>query len=195
MAADLASVLSAFGRGPATVVGHSMGGVVATRLAVERPDLVHSLVVIDPAYGADAAEMAAAPRRLDSYRAAGVGDAAATVGGAFSPEAAPELIESARADLLRADPRVLADAYESMYLADDSFGAADDAVRFLAHRLVPTFAVYPSEERARTERVVAAAALATVAIAPVRSHFLHEEAPEWMAGVLHDWIRRRARAS
>lgn len=34
--------------GPVDVIGHSFGGTVALRLAVERPDLVRSLVLIEP---------------------------------------------------------------------------------------------------------------------------------------------------
>ncbi|HEY9037913.1 MAG TPA: alpha/beta hydrolase [Roseovarius sp.] len=36
--------------GPVDVIGHSFGGVVALRLAVERPDLVRSLVMIEPVF-------------------------------------------------------------------------------------------------------------------------------------------------
>lgn len=36
--------------GPAHVVGHSFGGYLALRLAVERPDLVQSLSLIDPVF-------------------------------------------------------------------------------------------------------------------------------------------------
>ncbi len=49
--------------GPADVVGHSFGATVALRLAVLRPDLVRSLVLIEPVYGAvariDAPDVAA----------------------------------------------------------------------------------------------------------------------------------------
>lgn len=45
MAAQVAAVLEA--DGPATVVGHSMGGKVAMVLALTRPDLVEGLVVAD----------------------------------------------------------------------------------------------------------------------------------------------------
>ncbi len=36
--------------GPAHVVGHSFGGYLALRLAIERPDLVQSLSLIDPVF-------------------------------------------------------------------------------------------------------------------------------------------------
>jgi len=47
---DAAALLEALDTGPATIVGSSAGGVLAMRLAVARPDLVSSLVLIEPAY-------------------------------------------------------------------------------------------------------------------------------------------------
>lgn len=47
MAADLLDDLVG---GPADIIGHSFGGTVALRLAVERPDLVRSLTLIEPVF-------------------------------------------------------------------------------------------------------------------------------------------------
>lgn len=44
--------------GPVPVVGHSFGGAVALHLAAARPDLVESLVLLDPAIGLDGQWMA-----------------------------------------------------------------------------------------------------------------------------------------
>lgn len=52
MAVDL---ITGEARGPVDVIGHSFGGTVAIRLAVERPDLVRSLVLIEPVFFAVAA--------------------------------------------------------------------------------------------------------------------------------------------
>jgi pimeloyl-ACP methyl ester carboxylesterase len=46
-AEDCAAVVEASGGVPAVVVGHSMGGFVATVLAARRPDLVRALVLVD----------------------------------------------------------------------------------------------------------------------------------------------------
>ncbi|OBF33810.1 alpha/beta hydrolase [Mycobacterium sp. ACS1612] len=51
--AALADVLDAEAEGPVVVVGHSFGGAVALNLAAARPDLVASLVLLDPAVGLD----------------------------------------------------------------------------------------------------------------------------------------------
>jgi pimeloyl-ACP methyl ester carboxylesterase len=67
-AADLALLLDRIGTGPVVAVGHSLGGTVASVLAVERPDLVRAIVTMDPGYGFDAgfaAEIADAFRGPD----------------------------------------------------------------------------------------------------------------------------------
>ena len=47
-ARDAAALLEELGTGPATIVGWSMGGVIALELALARPDLVSSLVLVEP---------------------------------------------------------------------------------------------------------------------------------------------------
>ena len=49
MAGDVAAFIERHDLSPATVVGHSLGGKVAMRLALTRPDLVGRLVVVDVA--------------------------------------------------------------------------------------------------------------------------------------------------
>jgi pimeloyl-ACP methyl ester carboxylesterase len=47
-AADAAALIEALDLAPATVVGHSMGGVISLDLALHRPELVRALVLIEP---------------------------------------------------------------------------------------------------------------------------------------------------
>jgi pimeloyl-ACP methyl ester carboxylesterase len=47
LARDLAGVLDAVGGGPVDLLGHSMGGRVVLTMALERPDLVRSLILMD----------------------------------------------------------------------------------------------------------------------------------------------------
>ncbi|MGC8476068.1 MAG: alpha/beta fold hydrolase [Acetobacteraceae bacterium] len=77
MAADVAATLAALGAQPAAVIGHSMGGKVAMRLALEYPAVPRALVVADiaprpypPHFAAIAASMAALPLASGMTRAA-----------------------------------------------------------------------------------------------------------------------------
>jgi lipase len=56
--AALGALVEQHADSPALVVGHSFGGAVALQLAASRPDLVGSLVLLDPAVGCDGARMA-----------------------------------------------------------------------------------------------------------------------------------------
>ena len=47
MAGDVAALIEGEDVGPATLIGHSMGGKVAMTLALTRPDLVARLIVVD----------------------------------------------------------------------------------------------------------------------------------------------------
>ena len=45
---DLAAIIKALGVAPAHIVGHSFGGAVALRLALRHPEMVRSLILVEP---------------------------------------------------------------------------------------------------------------------------------------------------
>ena len=47
-AADAAALLDHLDVGPAHVVGHSIGGAIALQMALDRPETVHTLVLLEP---------------------------------------------------------------------------------------------------------------------------------------------------
>jgi pimeloyl-ACP methyl ester carboxylesterase len=49
-ASDLAGLVEQLACGPVVAVGHSLGGAIASALAIERPDLVRAVVSVDPGY-------------------------------------------------------------------------------------------------------------------------------------------------
>lgn len=68
MAGDVVAAIEARGLAPAMLVGHSLGGKVAMRLALTRPDLAARLVVVDVApvlYGHSLREYVDALRAVD----------------------------------------------------------------------------------------------------------------------------------
>lgn len=68
MAADIRAYIERNAIGPSTLIGHSMGGKTAMRLALDAPSLVERLVVVDIApvdYDHSTGEYVEALRRLD----------------------------------------------------------------------------------------------------------------------------------
>lgn len=59
---DVVSVLDELALGPVTLMGHSVGGRTAAMVAARRPELVESLVLVDPAWR-DASDESFARRR------------------------------------------------------------------------------------------------------------------------------------
>jgi pimeloyl-ACP methyl ester carboxylesterase len=68
-AADAAALLEALGIDKAHIVGHSFGASVTLQMAVDRPDLVHSLVIMDPPIFAPGSPPASFIRLIDDYQA------------------------------------------------------------------------------------------------------------------------------
>jgi len=65
---DLARLIDELDAGPVVAMGHSLGGLVASMLAVEHPESVRAVVAVDPGYGFEtefAAAVAAAFRSPD----------------------------------------------------------------------------------------------------------------------------------
>lgn len=98
-AADLAGLLDHLGIEPAHVVGHSYGGLIALQLALDRPNLVGSLVLMEPALRTRAGGPASQDltrRMTQGFQRYGEGDREGAVEGFLGAVCAPgyrELLE------------------------------------------------------------------------------------------------------
>ncbi len=171
---DLDALLDAVGRAePAIVVGHSMGGAIAQRFAIDRPDRVLALVLIAPvpASGLPLSQSARA------FFDATPGNADAThrfidalaFGGTFAPAIAQELREAASAQ----DPVAARASFASW--VDAAF--AGEARTIAA----PTLVVSASNDRPMTpaflqERVVDVIPKSALVVIPETGHYPQLEA-------------------
>jgi 3-oxoadipate enol-lactonase/4-carboxymuconolactone decarboxylase len=179
MAAFAAAFLDKWGIRGAVVLGHSMGGAVAMRLALERPDLVRALVLC-----------AAAPR----FAGEAIPAVARCVEGkdprpffkdAYSPKAAPEVLRRGFIENLKTDPRALLGDLEA---------CRDFAIEGeLARIAVPALVLVGSDEgaamRAGSERLAAEIPGATLATIDGAGHMLPLERPAAVAAAAREFLR------
>jgi pimeloyl-ACP methyl ester carboxylesterase len=180
LAEDLAKLI----HDPVVAVGHSMGGQVVADLAARYPELVTDVVVIDPAYGADDEEIAAAPHRLADLRERGSQAGVEFVDRAF-PQTS-ELHRDTRAAMERTPGDVLADLYESMYLAPGSFGHRPATRDFLATARHRYHSLYSTGRAADFAMSLTWPAGSTIEVWPGTGHYLHQEYPDRFAQLLRD---------
>ncbi|WP_327743448.1 alpha/beta hydrolase [Streptomyces europaeiscabiei] len=187
MADDLAALLRHLGTGPAITVGHSMGGQVANLLAVRHPELVGSVVALDPAHGAHGAEVEGIPARLAEYKEYGARAAAGFVAGAFSASAPAGLRTAHVRTVLGTPDHVIAQAYAGMYTDPDAVGVRPHSEAYLRHRAQPALTVWTSAEAAVWERGTLHVPGSRVDHWPDSGHYLHEEHPERTVRLVEDW--------
>ncbi|QFR02026.1 alpha/beta hydrolase [Streptomyces phaeolivaceus] len=187
MAEDLAALLDSLGVGPVVAVGHSMGVQVVNLLAVRHPEAVRSVVALDPAHGADEAEVARIPARLAAYREHGARAAASFVAGAFSAQAPPGLRTAHLRTVLGTPDHVIAQAYAGMYTDPGAVGARPASEAFLLRRTQPALTVWTSAEAAEWERGTLRVPGSRVEHWPCTGHYLHEERPDRTTRLIRDW--------
>lgn len=178
-AADLAALVDAFDCGPVVAVGHSMGGQIVVRLALDRPDLVRAVVAIDPAYGADEAEAASFQQRLTDLRRDGAAAAVRQLG---------QLTPEVREQLLRTPGQVLAESYAGMYTDPGAIGARPAAAKALAQLTQPVLCIRPTPSMAAWDVTCALRPGSRVVRWPGAGHFLHHERPESFVRLVNSWL-------
>lgn len=173
---------------PVVAVGHSMGGQLVAWLAVRYPALVERIVVIGPAYGADDAEMERCPAVLDDLRTRGAESGVEFVDRAFPDAPGSPLHLDARAQMAATPGEVLADLYESMYLASDSVGSRPAARAFLPSIGKPCLSLYSNEYAATFARSIPWPPGSTIEVWAGTTHYLHQQYPERFADLLRSWL-------
>jgi pimeloyl-ACP methyl ester carboxylesterase len=177
-ARDLAALVRASGLAPVVAVGHSMGGQIVVRLALDHPDLVRALVVVDPAYGADEAEAAMFHRRLAELRRDGAAAAVRQLG---------PLPTGVREQLSRTPGQVLAASYAGMYTDPGAFGARPAAARTVARLTQPVLCIRPTPSMAAWDLTCALPPGSRVVVWPGTSHFLHHDRPDAFVRLVDSW--------
>ena len=190
LADDAATLLRAVAPGqPAVVFGHSMGTIVASALAVRHPELVDSLVLVDPVYNAPEDRLKPA---LDAMRGPSPSAAAAAkFGEAFYTPDTPDFLKAwHRRRVLATPDHVVAGCIFGLYEGDEGIGRAVIAQDYLRRRKVPRLALYASEPATWLERTLPGGESDEIHVMP-GGHFLHQQLPAQFNAVALSWLDSR----
>lgn len=189
MVGDVVALLEELAPDGAVLSGHSLGGVVATGVALHRPDLVRALVPIDPAYG-HAAEFAEKLAGLTAFLSTMPGNAPEVVTEAFGAWMGEEAPGFLRTQLLRRvsgmDAAVVAGAFNG--LAQANFFARDAAAEKLALRQCPVLAIFTTEDTAFWERSLLPGTHSRVEIFDGLGHWIHIERADELGAMMLEWM-------
>jgi pimeloyl-ACP methyl ester carboxylesterase len=139
--ADLETLISTQYKGQKFVlIGHSMGGQIAARLAVKRPDLVSAVVSVDGALGFPDEAAPVFARTVQGLQSNNPGAAAAELfAGAYSPKTDPAFKRwhARRSHGMQA--HVLREAFAPLFFGPGQVAIGDASAKFCARVTVPLY--------------------------------------------------------
>jgi pimeloyl-ACP methyl ester carboxylesterase len=185
-AGDLAGLLDHLGCGPVVAIGHSLGGVIVSTLAVERPDLVRAIVSIDPGYLiSDELSAGLAPMIEALESSDPVPVAQAMLGGTYTAASPPALrtwhmrrLAGTPVDVLR---QTIKNLLQGMALESVS-------APYLARRTCPVLALYADPARAGVEAALLTDPGSRVVTFEGSGHWLHQERPAEVNHIIDNWL-------
>lgn len=180
-AADLRGIIEARGPGPAVVIGHSMGGTIALRLAVDSPELTRGLVLVAPvpASGGGYSEKGAA------YLRSTAGDTAMArkwLERTFYHPPASTVLDQLCAAAAATDRDVALESFASWAHAD--FAEATRAIKAPVLLLAPQHDIPDVYER----KVAALLSNAQFTQVPACAHYAVLEKPQVIAAAIREFV-------
>jgi pimeloyl-ACP methyl ester carboxylesterase len=177
MAAFVGAFLDKWGIDRAALLGHSMGGAVALRLALARPRLISALVLCGSAARFTGAAIPAVTRVVEGK------DRRPFFREAYSPKAPPEVLRRGFLEDLKTDPRAL--------LGDLEACRDFDATEELAGVGAPTLVVVGEDDDMRAQSDLLATRIpgAKLEVVPGAGHMLPLEQPAALAAAVRAFLR------
>lgn len=182
---DAAKLLDHLGCGPVVAVGHSLGGVIVSSLAVERPDLVQAVVSIDPGYLISDEVSTGLGPTLAALDSDPVTVTQAVLGGTYSPASPPALKAWHMRRVAGTPEHVLRQTLTNLMrgMALESVSAP-----YLAQRKCPVLAMYVDPARAPVEEALFADSRSRVVTFEGSGHWIHQDRPQEVNHIIDAWL-------
>jgi pimeloyl-ACP methyl ester carboxylesterase len=183
---DLANLLDRLGCRPVVAIGHSLGGVIVSTLAVERPDLVQSMVSIDPGYLISDELSAGLTPMIEALESSDpVPVAQAVLSGTYTAGSSPALRTWHMRRIAGTPVHVLRQTLKNLMqgMALESVSAP-----YLARRPCPVLALYADPARAAVEADLLTDSRSWVVTFEGSGHWLHQERPAEVNQIIDTWL-------
>jgi pimeloyl-ACP methyl ester carboxylesterase len=185
-AGDIAALLDQVGCGSVVAVGHSLGGVIVSALAVERPELVEAVVSVDPGYLVPDELSVVLDPVVDALAGPDPVPVAQAMLSSTYSAATPEPLRTWHMRRIAGDPphvlrQTLSNLFQGMALASKS-------APYLAQRKCPVLAVYTDPARAAIEAQLLTHERSRTVSFEGSGHWLHQERPLEFNLVVDTWL-------
>jgi pimeloyl-ACP methyl ester carboxylesterase len=188
-ARDLDAFLDRLDVGPVVAVGHSLGGLVVSTLAVEYPDRLRAVIPIDAPYGLSTSS---GNRASDSVDRIAHGSSADVViklfEGFYTPSSPPYLRVLHEQRIRGMSPVVIGKTALGLY-ADPQILTLPDCEGYYQDRRCPVLSV-GVREREWEDRLVAKDPLSATVFFEGAGHWLHQEQPERFNDLMLEWLAK-----
>ncbi|WP_366554965.1 alpha/beta fold hydrolase [Aquibaculum sediminis] len=184
----LIEVLQGLDCGPVNLAGHSMGALIAAGVAIERPDLVRRLAVLNAVYRRSPEARASVLARAQQLTV-GKMDSEAPLSRWFTERPAEQKARASVAGWLQdVDPQGYATAYRAFAEGDAVYADRWEQIR--CPTLALTGAEDPNSTPAMAEVMATAAPDGEVLVIPGERHMVNLTAPEVVNEALRGWLTR-----
>jgi pimeloyl-ACP methyl ester carboxylesterase len=188
-AGDLMRLLEILGAGPVVAVGHSVGGAIASALAVEYPDLVRAVVVVDPAYGVEGQRADFIANVLEGLRGSSGPETVAAAFGVLDAATTPSALKAwHRRRALGTDWAVVVETLAGTYEVAEQFGQRAQSELYLYGRRCPVLAIYADPDRAAWEATTHQHPYSRHVGWNGSGHWPHQERPDEFNALVLDWV-------
>ena len=188
-AADVARLLEQLDCGPVVAVGHSMGALVASALAVEHPEMVQALVAVDPAYLVAAATVEGVPALVEgALEHDPVPVVQALLGAGDTPASSPALRVWRLRRIAGMPDHVLRQTLVNMSSGQEVSVMRSTGERYLTRRRCPVLSFYTDPSRVATETALFADPRSRAIAWEGSGHWLHQERPAEFNAVVDAWL-------
>ncbi|GAA0136747.1 alpha/beta hydrolase [Paenibacillus sp. YSY-4.3] len=187
---DLEALLeSKSGGGKFVIIGHSMGGQLAARLALKRPDLVEAVISVDGSLGF-AAELEPVFRKAaDALQGDEPGAAASAVFEQFyDPATSPALRRWHARRAVGLPEQVVRESFAPLFLGADQVGMGEASERFLRQLRVPVYHMSRDPAQAERMRTWFTDPRSKVDVWPNAGHWIMQDRPDDVNAALTTWI-------